>query len=114
MLRSLCKKSNQEPNSSENSNYVNGYITLEQESIEQIRPDVEFVNPNILISRQISSEMSGSKDKRLRKKIREQGFDAEKPIDIANVDSGSNSTVALIPQALYSIQYQFLQHYYEI
>jgi hypothetical protein len=100
----MITESNQEPNSSENSNYIDRDITLEQESIEQIRPDVEFVNSNILISRQIPSEMPGSKVKRLRKKIRKQGFDAQKPINVANVGSKANSTVAAIPQALYSIQ----------
>ncbi len=49
--------------------------------------NVKFVNPHNLISRQIPIEMSGSKIKRLRKKMNEIGFNPEYPIEIAEVDS---------------------------
>ncbi|MBD2773023.1 ParB N-terminal domain-containing protein [Iningainema tapete] len=79
-------ENNQDHNYSETSKLKQEDIQLEQESIQQTQPDVEFVNPNTLISRQTPSEMSGSKVKRLRKKIRERGFDAAQPIEVANID----------------------------
>lgn len=51
-----------------------------------MQPDIEFVNPNTLLSRQTPNEISGSKVKKLRKKIREKGFDILKPVDVANID----------------------------
>ncbi len=48
--------------------------------------DIQFVNPNILISRQTPNEISNSKVKRLKKNIREKGFDDSKPIEVANID----------------------------
>ena len=47
--------------------------------------NVKFVNPHNLISRQIPIEMSGSKIKRLRKKMNEIGFNPEYPIEKANL-----------------------------
>lgn len=83
----MTTENHQEPNSIESSSPVEGDTTPDQESIERTSYlNVEFVNPKILISRQTPSEMSGSKVKRLRKKIREKGFDSGKPINVANVD----------------------------
>ena len=71
--------------------------------------DIQFVNPNILISRQTPSEISNSKVKRLRKKIREQGFDESKPIEVANIDGrliildGHHRVIAARQQRLLSI-----------
>lgn len=45
-----------------------------------------YVNPNILLSRQTPSEMSGSKIKRLRKKIKEIGFDINQPIKVVEIE----------------------------
>jgi filamentous hemagglutinin len=45
-----------------------------------------MVNPKTLISRQGKYEMSSSKVDKLRKKMRKNGYDIEKPIEIAEVD----------------------------
>jgi ParB-like chromosome segregation protein Spo0J len=82
----LSTENNQNPNYSETSNPIEEDKTLESESVEQTQTQIEFVNPSILISRQTPSEMSGSKVKRLKKKMREIGFDNSKPIDVANID----------------------------
>lgn len=83
----MTTENHQEPNSIESFSPVEGDTTSDQESIERTSYlNIEFVNPKILISRQTPSEMSGSKVKRLRKKIREKGFDSGKPINVANVD----------------------------
>jgi len=79
----LSTENSQEPNLSETSHPVESTQPL---GTSQTQPDVELVNPNILISRQTPSEMSGSKVKRLRKKIHEKGFDPEQPIEVADVD----------------------------
>ena len=44
------------------------------------------VEPKRLISRQSPSEMSFSKIKRLRKKIKEKGFDLNEPIEVADAE----------------------------
>ena len=44
------------------------------------------VDPKSLIGRQSRDEMSGSQVKRLRKNMKENGFDPSKPIEAANVD----------------------------
>ncbi len=46
-----------------------------------------YVNPKILISRQTPSEMSGSKIKRLRKKIKNEGFDVNHPVKVAEIEN---------------------------
>jgi len=46
-----------------------------------------FFNPKILLSRQTSLEMSGSKIKRLRKQIKENGFDINKPIKVVEIEN---------------------------
>ncbi len=78
-------ENNQDPNSFESSNPVEE-DTIPTDKVEPTQLDVEFANPNILISRQTPSEMSGSKVKRLRKNIHQKGFDSEKPIDVADID----------------------------
>jgi ParB-like chromosome segregation protein Spo0J len=77
---------NQQANSSYTSNPKDDDTVSEQGGLELTQSDVEFVSPNTLISRQTPSEMSSSKFKRLQKKIRERGFDAEQPIEVACID----------------------------
>lgn len=48
--------------------------------------NLQFVNPHTLISRQTPREMSSSKLKKLRKKLHQQGFDSQQPIEVADVD----------------------------
>ncbi|MEM8830287.1 MAG: ParB/RepB/Spo0J family partition protein [Cyanobacteria bacterium P01_G01_bin.19] len=45
-----------------------------------------FVSPSSLIPRQNSREMTKSRVNSLRKKIRKYGYDADKPIEVAEVD----------------------------
>ena len=47
------------------------------------------VAPQTLLSRQSSSEMTGSQVKRLAKDMKANGFDATKPIQVANADGKS-------------------------
>lgn len=58
----------------------------QQYEAQATQPEVEFVNPNTLISRQMQSEMTGSKIKKLVKKISQQGFNSENPIEVADVN----------------------------
>ena len=90
----LPTENSQDPNNSETSNCLESETTPEQNCVEPTQqpgseptqPGVELINPHTLISRQTPSEMSGSKIKRLRKKISEKGFDPEQPIEVADVD----------------------------
>lgn len=90
----LPTENNQEQNSSETSKSIEPETASIEKSVEsaqqsqtsQNQPNFEFVNPNSLISRQTPNEMSGSKVKRLKKNIREKGFDIEQPIEVADVD----------------------------
>ena len=45
------------------------------------------VNPKILIPRQTPSEMSQNKIKRLRKKIKNNGFDRNQPVKVAKIEN---------------------------
>lgn len=49
------------------------------------KSDIKYVNPNILLSRQTPAEMSSSKIKRIKKNIKNNNFDDNKPILVANV-----------------------------
>ena len=82
----MSTEKSQDPNSPEVSTPAESDTDLAQDSIQPTQEDVELVNPNALISRQTPSEMSGSKIKRLKKKIHEQGFDPEQPIEVADID----------------------------
>lgn len=48
--------------------------------------DLKYVNPNILLSRQTPAQMSSSKIKRIKKNIKNNNFDDNKPILVANVN----------------------------
>ncbi|HLO49050.1 MAG TPA: ParB N-terminal domain-containing protein, partial [Kamptonema sp.] len=90
----MSTEHNPEPNCSESSHPLEDKTTSEpkiveptqQSETEATQPDVEFVNPNTLISRQMQSEMTGSKIKKLMKKISKQGFDSENPIEVADIN----------------------------
>ncbi|MBW4681852.1 MAG: ParB N-terminal domain-containing protein [Microcoleus vaginatus WJT46-NPBG5] len=58
----------------------------QQPTSEPAQSEVEFVNPKTLLSRQKRSEMSPSKIKKLKKKIRDTGFNLEHPIEVTDVD----------------------------
>jgi filamentous hemagglutinin len=48
--------------------------------------NVRYVDPRHLISRQTPIEMSGNKIKRLRKIMKQTGFNSEYPIEVAEID----------------------------
>ena len=82
----MSTEKSQEPNSSEISTPAESETAPAGDSVQRTQDDVELVNPNRLISRQTPSEMSGSKIKRLKTKIREKGFDPEQPIEVVYID----------------------------
>lgn len=90
----MSTEQNPDPNSSESYHAAEDKTTPElkiadqaqQSETQPTQVDVEFVNPNTLISRQMQSEMTGSKIKKLVKQISKQGFDLENPIEVANVN----------------------------
>ncbi|WP_194868929.1 ParB/RepB/Spo0J family partition protein [Pseudoalteromonas sp. PPB1] len=47
---------------------------------------IKFINPKALISRQGRNEMTGSKVKRIRKRIKSDGYDESQQIDVADVN----------------------------
>lgn len=49
--------------------------------------EIKYINPSILLSRQTPAEMSSSKNiKRIKKNIKNNGFDENKLIKVAEVD----------------------------
>jgi filamentous hemagglutinin len=90
----LSTENNRDPNSSESYHASQDKTTPEPKIVDQTQQsetqptqvDVEFVNPNTLISRQMQSEMTGSKIKKLVKQISKQGFDLANPIEVADIN----------------------------
>ena len=56
-----------------------------QNEKEQLAPIVD-VHPARLISRQTPAQMSNNRVNKLRKKIRKDGFDRQRPIELVEVD----------------------------